>query len=178
MRLALVALLEVLHALYVVQVSEVLVPHLQTFFIGKVVRQNFTLWERERKKKGGGGGAMTNRAGINRPMAPRGRPSLTGIDADEGALGDVVQAADAPALVLGLEELQADLQAVLHQPVGALLGAAVAPLVALVDPAGGDRAHALRPGGEARREVLRRGGALTLWGGTPPVVCTNIRRSG
>lgn len=123
---------------------------------------------------------MTDRAGINRLMAPRGRPSLTGIDADKGALGDVVQATDAPAFVLGLEELQADLQAVLHQPVGAHLGAAVAPLVALVDAAGGDRAHALRPGGEAapRWEVLRRGGTLTLWGGTPPVVCTNIRRSG
>lgn len=90
---------------------------------------------------------MSDRAGINRPMASRGRPSLTGIDADKGALGDVVQATDAPAFVLGFEELQADLQAVLHQPVGAHLGAAVAPLVALVDPAGGDGAHALRPGG-------------------------------
>lgn len=59
----------------------------------------------------------------------------TCVDADEGALGDVIEAADAPALVLRLEELQPDLQPVLHQPVGAHVDVALAPLVALVNAA-------------------------------------------
>jgi len=61
-------------------------------------------------------------------------PFLTSIDADKRALGHVVQTADAPAFVLGLEELEAHLQAMLHQPVGAQLTAAFAPLVTLVHP--------------------------------------------
>lgn len=61
--------------------------------------------------------------------------SLTCIDTDKRALGDVVKATDAPALVLGLEELQTHLQAVLHQPIGAHLGVAAAALITLVDPA-------------------------------------------
>ena len=61
-------------------------------------------------------------------------PFLTSIDADKRALGHVVQTADAPAFVLGLEELEAHLQAMLHQPVGAHLTTAFAPLVTLVDP--------------------------------------------
>jgi hypothetical protein len=44
--LALVALLEVLHALYVVQVGKVLVPHLQTLFVGEVVGKDLT-WSME-----------------------------------------------------------------------------------------------------------------------------------
>lgn len=72
-------------------------------------------------------------------------PFLTSIDADKGAFSYVIQAADAPAFVLGFEELQAHLQAVLHQPVGAHLRAAFTSLVTLVDPEGGERAHTLWP---------------------------------
>lgn len=62
------------------------------------------------------------------------RRLLTCINADKGASGHVVQAADAPTLVLCFEELETHLQAVLHQPIGAHLRAALTPLVALVDP--------------------------------------------
>lgn len=72
-------------------------------------------------------------------------PLLTSIDADKRAFGDVIQAADAPAFVLGFKELQAHLQAVLHQPVGAHLRAAFTSLVTLVDPERGERAHTLWP---------------------------------
>lgn len=65
----------------------------------------------------------------------RGR-CLTGVDADEGALGDVVQATDAPTFVLGLEELKPDLQAVLDQAVGAHVQITLATLVTLVHPGG------------------------------------------
>lgn len=64
-------------------------------------------------------------------------PFLTSIDADKRALGYVIQTADAPAFVLGLEELETHLQAMLHQPVGAHLSTAFAPLVTLVDTEGG-----------------------------------------
>lgn len=59
---------------------------------------------------------------------------LTCIYADKGAFGHVVQAANSPSFVLGFEELETHLQAVLHQSVGAHLRAALTPLVALVDP--------------------------------------------
>lgn len=72
-------------------------------------------------------------------------PLLTSVDADKRAFGYVIQAADAPAFVLGFKELQAHLQAMLHQPVGAHLRAAFTSLVALVDPEGGERAHMLWP---------------------------------
>lgn len=61
-------------------------------------------------------------------------PFLTSIDADKRALGHVIQTADAPAFVLGLEELETNLQAVLHKPVGAHVRAAFAPLITFVDP--------------------------------------------
>lgn len=59
---------------------------------------------------------------------------LTSINADKRAFSDIIQAADAPAFVLGLKELKADLQAVLHQPVGAHLSTTFAPFITLVDP--------------------------------------------
>lgn len=59
---------------------------------------------------------------------------LTSIDADKRALGHVIQTADAPAFVLGFEELETNLQAVLHQSVGAHLRTAFTPLITLVDP--------------------------------------------
>lgn len=61
-------------------------------------------------------------------------PLLTSVDADKRAFGDVIQTADAPAFVLGFKELQTHLQAMLHQSVGAHLGAAFTSLVTLVDP--------------------------------------------
>lgn len=60
----------------------------------------------------------------------------TCIDADKRAFGHVIEAADAPALVLGLKELQAHLEAVLHQAVRAHLRITAALLVTLVDPEG------------------------------------------
>lgn len=59
---------------------------------------------------------------------------LTSVDADKRALGNVVQTADTPAFVLGLEKLEAYLQAVLHQSIGAHLRTAFTPLITLVDP--------------------------------------------
>lgn len=59
---------------------------------------------------------------------------LTSIDANKRALSHVIQTADAPAFVLGFEELETHLKAVLHQSVGAHLRAAFAPLITLVDP--------------------------------------------
>lgn len=59
---------------------------------------------------------------------------LTSINADKGAFGHVVQAANAPAFVLCFEELETHLQAVLHQSISAHLRAALTSLVALVDP--------------------------------------------
>lgn len=58
----------------------------------------------------------------------------TSIDADKRAFGHVIKTADAPALVLSLEELQAHLEAVLHQAVVAHLRITAAPLVTLVYP--------------------------------------------
>lgn len=59
---------------------------------------------------------------------------LTSVDADKRALGYIIQTADTPAFVLGLEKLEAHLQAVLHQSIGAHLRTAFTPLVTLVDP--------------------------------------------
>lgn len=67
-------------------------------------------------------------------MTQLSRHLLTCINADKGSFGHVVQAANAPAFVLCFKELETHLQAVLHQPVGAHLRAALTPLVALVDP--------------------------------------------
>ncbi len=61
-------------------------------------------------------------------------PFLTSIDADKRAFGHIVQTANAPAFVLGLEELETHLQAVLHQPVCAHLRTAFAAFITLVDP--------------------------------------------
>lgn len=41
--LAFVALLEVLYAFNMVQIGKILITHLQTFLVSKVVRQDFTL---------------------------------------------------------------------------------------------------------------------------------------
>lgn len=87
-------------------------------------------------------------------------PSLTSVDADKRAFGYVIQAADAPAFVLGFKELQAHLQAVLHQPVGAHLGAAFTPLVTLVDPEGGRKStNPLKSSGGQQRWRITAGGA-------------------
>lgn len=80
------------------------------------------------------GGEVIDCPAMSNVMTLSGCPSLTGVDADKRAFGYVVQTADAPAFVLGFKELQAHLQAVLHQSVGAHLGAAFTPLVTLVDP--------------------------------------------
>lgn len=60
----------------------------------------------------------------------------TCIDTDKRAFSDIVEAADAPALVLGLKELQTHLKAVLHQAVSAHLRVTAALLVTLVYPEG------------------------------------------
>lgn len=132
--LALVALLEVLHTLYVIQVGEVLVAHLQTLFVGKVISQDFT-WESEWNRRNENSIFAIlllcwNKLSIMWACFL----FLTSIDANKGALGHIVHAADAPAFVQGLEELQTYLQAMLHQAVGAHLRATFAPLVALIDP--------------------------------------------
>lgn len=80
---------------------------------------------------------------------------LTSIDADKRAFSHVVQTADAPAFVLGLEELETHLQAVLHQPVGAHLSAAFAALITLIDPERASR-RKKKTGTEKERSWPRR----------------------
>lgn len=89
------------------------------------------------------GGKVIHCPAINNVMTLSVCPSLTSVDADKRAFGYVIQTADAPAFVLGFKELQAHLQAVLHQSVGAHLGAAFTPLVTLVDPEREGRAQTL-----------------------------------
>lgn len=104
------------------------------------------------------GGKVIHCPAINNAMTLSVCPSRTSVDADKRALGYVVQAADAPAFVLGFKELQAHLQAVLHQPVGAHLGAAFTPLVTLVDPDREGRAHTLWRSTEMKDHCGRRFG--------------------
>lgn len=66
---------------------------------------------------------------------------LTSINADKGAFSHIIQTPDPPAFVLGLEKLKTDLQAVLHQPVGAHLSATFAPFITLIDPTIGEKKH-------------------------------------
>lgn len=59
--------------------------------------------------------------------------SPTCINTDKGAFGNVVQAADTPALVLRLEQLEPNLESVLHQPVRAHVWVTVAAFVTLIN---------------------------------------------
>lgn len=58
---------------------------------------------------------------------------LTSVDADKRTLGDIVQTANAPAFILGLEKLETHLQAVLNEAVCAHLSTAFAAFVTFVD---------------------------------------------
>lgn len=59
--------------------------------------------------------------------------SPTCINTNKGAFGNVVQAADTPALVLCLEQLEPNLESVLHQPVCAHVWVTVAAFVTLIN---------------------------------------------
>lgn len=59
--------------------------------------------------------------------------SPTCINTDKGAFGNVIQATDTPALVLGLEELQTNLQAMLYQSVCAHVRVTFAAFVTLIN---------------------------------------------
>lgn len=59
---------------------------------------------------------------------------VTCIDTNKWALGDVIKATNAPALILGLKELQSDLQTVLNQAVSAHLWITAAALITFIDP--------------------------------------------
>lgn len=61
-------------------------------------------------------------------------PSPTCINTDKRAFGNVIQAANTPALVLCLEQLQANLQSVLHQPICAHVWVTFAAFVTLIHP--------------------------------------------
>lgn len=78
-------------------------------------------------------------------MPLSGCPLLTSIDADKRAFCYVIQTANAPAFVLGFKELQTHLQPMLHQSVGAHLGAAFTSLVTLVDPEREERQTGANP---------------------------------
>lgn len=58
---------------------------------------------------------------------------VTCIDTNKGALGNVIKATNAPALILGLKELQSDLQPVLNQTVGTHLRITATPLITFID---------------------------------------------
>ena len=59
--------------------------------------------------------------------------SPTCINTDKGAFGNVIQATDTPALVLGLEELHTNLQAMLYQSVCAHVRVTFAAFVTLIN---------------------------------------------
>lgn len=92
----------------------------------------------------------------------------TCVDADEGPPVQVVAATDPPAAILGLEDLQPDPDAPLHQPVLAAGPVAAAPRPALVQA----RRNRLRQPLVAVAPPPGRHGDAGAAGGVPAAVCT------